>query len=96
MSKYVAKPPTEESDLIEGKHWGNSRNLPIKIRKRYANWDEECKFMILKIRGWLMANGKEKYSSGEYLNIYTDFTVFIDRAVFEEMISDEYFFFRDY
>jgi hypothetical protein len=96
MSKYVAKPPTEESDLVKGKHWGNSRNLPIKIRKRYGNWDDECKFMITKIRGWLIKNGKAKYASEEYLNIHTSFTVFIDRAVFTEIIISEDFYFRDY
>ncbi|GAI50334.1 unnamed protein product [marine sediment metagenome] len=61
-----------------GKHWGCSKDLPIKAYKRWHCWDEEAKIIIERIRIWLMNHGKEKYADPDYLNIYNDTTVFID------------------
>ncbi|GAH94782.1 unnamed protein product [marine sediment metagenome] len=78
MSKYVAKQEIDNTEIIEGKHWGCSKDLPIKAYKRWHCWDEEAKIIIERIRIWLMNHGKEKYADPDYLNIYNDTTVFID------------------
>lgn len=96
MSKYIAKANVEDSEDVEGKHWGNSRDLPIKLRRRYGNWDEETKAVIAKLLLWMRDNGKDKYADEKYMNEYSNFTVFIDRTTFTEMISEEDFYFRDY
>ena len=96
MSKYIAKPLIEENEDVEGKHWGNSRNLPIKLRRRYGGWDKESAIIIHKLLNWMRDNGKEKYANEKYINEYSNFTVFIDRSTFTEMIKEEDFFFRDY
>ncbi|GAH93004.1 unnamed protein product [marine sediment metagenome] len=78
VSKYCAKEEKNNTESIEGKHWGCSRDLPIKVYQRWYCWDEEAKEMISRIRVWLMNNGKEKYADPNYLNIANDTTVFID------------------
>jgi len=96
MSKYIAKPLVKDSEDVEGKHWGNSRNLPIKLRRRYGNWDKEAAAVISKLLLWMRDNGKGKYADEYYINVFSNFTVFIERTTFTEMISEEDFFFRDY
>ncbi|GAH93084.1 unnamed protein product [marine sediment metagenome] len=78
ISKYVAKQEMNNTESIEGKHWGCSRNLPVKVYQRWHCWDEEAKEMISRIRIWLMNHGKEKYADPEYLNIFNDTTAFIN------------------
>lgn len=89
LSKYVAKCHDTEVDLKEGKHWGNSSNLPVKIHHVYSAFDEDSRHLILKIRGWLMANGKEKYADPNYVNFLSEFTVFIDKNEFNELVPDD-------
>ncbi|GAH88244.1 unnamed protein product, partial [marine sediment metagenome] len=78
ISKYVAKQEINNTESIEGKHWGCSRNLPVKAYQRWHCWDDEAKEMILRIRIWLMNHGKSKYADPEYLNVFKDTTVFMD------------------
>jgi len=89
LSKYIAKVPENEDDIIEGKHWGNSRNLPIKHIKTIGCWDEEAKEIILRIRIWLMNNGKSKYADPVYLNIHTNSTIFFDFERLPDLIIEE-------
>jgi len=96
MSKYIAKDSIENDSDVEGKHWGNSRNLPIKIRKRIGGFDEDAHLLIKKLLSWMRENGKEKYANDDFLNIHNDFVVFINRNDFENIIKDDEFFFRDY
>ena len=96
MSKYIAKASIENLEDVEGKHWGNSRNLPVKMRKRIGNFDEESVILIKKLLVWMKENGKAKFADEQYLNIHNDFIVFIDREEFLKICNDEFFFERDY
>jgi len=78
VSKYVAKEEKNNTESIEGKHWGCSRNLPIRIHKVYQANDRKAMRIITNIRSWLMLHGKAKYADPEYMHIHNDFTVFMD------------------
>jgi len=96
ISKYVGKEEKNNTEIIEGKHWGCSRNLPIKVYHKYSAWDDDAKLLITLIRDWMWANGKEKYADPDYVNVHHDFTVFIDRAEFNNIIPDELVYVDDY
>ncbi len=81
MSKYIAKQQDINTEPIEGKHWGCSRNLPFQVLCDMEMNNKMTRAFIEKIRQWLMDNGKEKYADPHYLNYYTQFTVFIDSDV---------------
>lgn len=89
LSKYIAKCHDTESDLKHGKHWGNSGELPVKVHHVYSAFDDNAAFLITRIRGWLMANGKEKYADPDFLNIYQEFTVFISKSEFNGIVPDD-------
>lgn len=78
VSKYVAKEEKNNTESIEGKHWGCSRNLPTRVHKVYQVNDRKAMRIITNIRNWLMLHGKKKYADPEYMHICNDFTVFID------------------
>ncbi len=88
MSKYIAKQQDINSEFIEGKHWGCSRNLPILRLAHMQMNDRMIRAFVEKIRQWLMANGKENYADPRYLNHYTNFTVFIDVDVMERLYNE--------
>ncbi|MBA7577309.1 hypothetical protein ES708_19158 [subsurface metagenome] len=88
MSKYIAKQQDINSEPVEGKHWGCSRNLPIKMLAHVEMTRKMTIAYIERIRRWLMENGREKYADPHYLNYYTQFTVFIDYDVAEQLLSD--------
>lgn len=90
ISKYVGKEEKNNTESIEGKHWGCSRNLPIKVYQRWHCWDDEADIMINRIRVWLINNGKEKYADPDYLNIFNDTTVFMDLN-YSNILDFEYF-----
>ena len=92
LSKYIAKVPDGQSDIEEGKHWGNSRKLPVKCKIIYGAFDEDAAHCILKIRGWLIKNGRAKYASPEFLNVHTDFVVFVDFKDTPDFFDDELYF----
>jgi len=96
LSKYIAKVPEGLDDIEVGKHWGNSRKLPVKMKKRIGMWDDEAKIIIRKILKWMRENGKAKYANEEFLNIHGDFTVFIDEKDFLDLCNEKEYFFRNY
>jgi len=96
LSKYIAKCSNEEKELEEGKHWGNSRNLPIKMRVRIGSFDDDSKQLINKLLKWLRDNGKGKYANDEFINIHNDFVVFISQKDFLQLLDGEDYFCRDY
>ena len=95
LSKYIAKENIELADHNEGKFYGNSRNLPIKIHKIVGHFDEESAVLIKKLFNWMKENGRGKYADERYMNICSDFTVFIDKSDFLEMVDFNEYFFRD-
>lgn len=78
ISKYVAKEEKSNVASIEGKHWGCSRNLPIRLNCVVTLDDFSSRIFTKTIRAWLINHGKEKYAGSEYMNIASDYTVFID------------------
>ena len=78
VSKYIGKTDNENSDMQNGKHWGNSQNLPFKVHCSMVILMKDTKVIIEKLRQWLISNGKNQYANPLYFNEYRDQTVFID------------------
>lgn len=78
LSKYVAKEFSEGAALIKGKHWGCSRSLPVKVKDNIKLDERSSRIFTQAIRRWLIQHGKEKYADPQYVNIASDYTVFID------------------
>ncbi|MBA7540740.1 hypothetical protein ES705_33042 [subsurface metagenome] len=90
VSKYVAKHELDNTESIQGKHWGCSRQLPIKAYYRLICSDKESAEIIEKIRKWLLQNGKEKYADPDYLNVNNETTVFIDLTSIENICLEHF------
>ncbi|GAJ15047.1 unnamed protein product, partial [marine sediment metagenome] len=50
ISKYVGKQELNNTEAIEGKHWGCSQNLPIKVHHKYSAFDDDAHLLISLIR----------------------------------------------
>jgi hypothetical protein len=89
LSKYVAKCADTEVNLIEGKHWGSSKNLPYKCTKTIELTDPQAIVMIEKIRLWLLKNGKYDLADSEFLNIYNEQFFFMDKSELLSILESE-------
>lgn len=87
MSKYIAKLPAGAVDIIQGKHWGNSRNLPVKVYKVISGCAYNGLEIIELLRKWLLTNGKGQYASDIHFNTERPQIVFIDAKTFFEVIG---------
>ena len=89
LSKYVAKCHNTEVNLVEGKHWGSSKNLPFKIQKVVEYKIVEAREIIEKIRQWLLRKGKYEQADSHYLNLLREATVFMEPVDFDELNAYE-------
>lgn len=87
LSKYIAKVENLNDDIIEGRHWGNSYNMPFKICRTIEYQDFQAKYIIEKIRHWLLEHGKELQAKREYLNIHSEQCIFMEPNTFK-LIED--------
>lgn len=81
----MAKVDNSKPDIIEGRHWGNSYNLPIKCKRIVEYGDLQAKYIIEKIRYWLLKKGKKIQADPEYLNFFTEQTILLDESQFKEI-----------
>jgi len=88
INKYLAKVPEGETGLDKGKHWGCSRDLPNKPFETVPLSRQGRGIVIMKLRKWLLKNGKEKYLNDEYFNEDRPQTVFIDARDFYTLMGD--------
>lgn len=88
LSKYIAKVEHETVVLEMGRHWGASNNLPIKLITTIPLNEHGYQYTINLIRKWLIKNGKEKQADPEYLNIFSEETIFINEEDFIKIISE--------
>jgi len=89
LNKYVAKCHATEVDLVEGKHWGASRDLPFKCQKIIKLSDPQAMIIIKKIRLWLIKHGKYEQAESKYFHIYQEWCVFIDLADLNEVCDSD-------
>jgi hypothetical protein len=89
ISKYIGKVPKHIDDILEGKQWGCSRKLPIKLIHTIKLNERGYEKTLNTIRKWLLNKGKEIQASQEYLNIFHEQYIFIDYDEFVTIISEE-------
>lgn len=87
LNKYIAKLPEGKADITEGKHWGCSRNLPFKLHHKIPSNFETDKWILEKLRSWLLKNGKDNYASDKYFNVYRSQVIFIEPKEFYKLID---------
>ena len=89
VSKYLAKVPDGLTDVVEGKHWGCSRNLPFYLVGTIEANRETGQDIINKLRQWLIKKGKESAADPYYFNIDKPQTVFIESDEFYKLIGQD-------
>jgi hypothetical protein len=89
VSKYLAKVPNGMEDVIQGKHWGCSRNLPFHVIGILEGNKKTGEDIIGKLRAWLLKNGKKSSADPFYFNIDKPQTVFIDSDKFYKLIGQD-------
>ena len=82
LSKYLAKVPDSDADIVRGKQWGCSRDLPMLKYQEVTCRREIAEQIINRIRKWLFSQGKDAYASDEYFNADRPQGVFMHHAFF--------------
>jgi len=87
LSKYIAKIPDEQLGPVTGKQWGNSRDLPVEPFEVLKDFNKGGKYIIEKLRRWLLKHGRSSYALDVYFNEFATQVVFIDIKEFYSLIG---------
>lgn len=87
VSKYLAKLPGKYLDIVEGKHWGCSTNLPTNIFCTISGTEKSDQYFIERMRAWLLEQGKGQYTEDYYFNVDRPQTIFIEAETFLKLMN---------
>jgi len=87
LSKYIAKLPRFNPDVLSAKQWGNSRDLPIVFESIHFCNEQYAMSVIEELRRWFAKNGKERYCTPEYFNVTRPQGVFISKDDFSKLLE---------
>lgn len=89
LSKYIAKVDSTPGAPELGRHWGASRNLPIKIMYTIEVSDREARKTMEKIKLWFITHGKLKFAETFDFSTNHKMFFFIDENDFDKLFWND-------